>query len=108
MKNTDHPATREAVLRIDDPATRAACEAERSFLKALGAEPSTPVGALARVEPDGGLRLAGAAYSWDGAEEVRGEVSGPAHLAGELGADLADRLLEKGALDLVTPAGVPV
>lgn len=52
---------RAIVERLDDPATRAAVEAERAFLAASGGGCRAPVGALASVE-DGRLELlAGAA-----------------------------------------------
>lgn len=107
LAREDNPAALEAAARIDDPAARAAWEAEGALVERLAAAPDSPVGAYASVGP-GGLRLTGAAYSADGAEEVRGEVSGPAGRARELGASLAGRLLEKGALAIMTPAGLAV
>jgi hydroxymethylbilane synthase len=101
-------AAREAARRIDDPATRAAWEAERSFVEALGAAPASPVGVFARTCDDGALSLTGAVYSPDGAEEVRGEASGPAGSARAIGASLAGRLLDRGALEIMAPAGMPV
>ena len=100
-------AARAAAGRIDDPASRAAWEAERSFTGALGAGPASPVGAFASAGEDGRLSLTGAVYSPDGVEEVRGEAAGPARSAREIGASLADRLLARGTERLMAQAAVP-
>ena len=100
-------SVRGTVRVVDDAATRAAWEAERSFAESLGGPPALPVGAFARTCEDGRLHLTGAVYSRDGAEEVRGEASGPARRAREIGASLAGRLLARGAREIMAPAGVP-
>jgi len=99
----DHAAC-DAVCGIDDAATRAAWEAEAGFAVTLGAAPDSPVGSFARTGTDGRVFLTGVAYSPDGAEEVRGEASGPAHSARDIGARLADRLLARGAMELLAQA----
>ena len=48
----DDPTARELVARLDDPATRAAVEAERAFLRASGGGCRAPLGALATVDGD--------------------------------------------------------
>jgi len=103
----DH-AAHEAVAGIDDAATRAAWEAEAGLAKTLGAAPDSPVGAFARTGAGGRLRLTGAVYSPDGAEVVRGEASGSAYRARDIGARLADRLLARGAMELMAATTVPV
>ena len=103
----DH-AAREAVGGIDDSATRAAWEAEAGFAETLGAAPDSPVGAFARTGTDDRLRLTGAVYSPDGAEVVRGETSGAACRARDIGASLADRLLARGAMELMAATAAPV
>jgi hydroxymethylbilane synthase len=103
----DH-ATCEALSEIDDPATRVAWEAEWSFASALGADSTSSVGAFASVGDDGDVRLTGAVYSSDGAEEVRGEASGLASHARDIGASLAGRLLARGAREIMARVGVPV
>jgi hydroxymethylbilane synthase len=70
---------REAVGQLDDPATRAAVEAERAFLWATGGGCRSPIGALGRVE-DGRLRLrAGAArdVAAEAASSVAAAVDAP-------------------------------
>jgi len=100
-------SSRCAARGIDDAATRAAWEAERSFAESLGGPPASAVGAFARVGEGGRLRLTGAVYSPDGAEEVRGEVAGPEGRARDIGASLAGRLLARGAREIMAPAEVP-
>lgn len=85
------------LLRIaDDPATHAEVEAERSFLKALGASCRVPVGALAHVSQES-LTLEGAVFSPDGLKAVRRNTSGPAKAARRVGAELASHLRAAGA-----------
>jgi hydroxymethylbilane synthase len=97
----------DTVRGIDDDATRAAWEAERSFVESLGSPFDSPVGAFARTYEDGRLHLTGAVYSRDGAEEVRGEASGPTGRARDIGVSLAGRLLARGAREIMAPAAVP-
>jgi hydroxymethylbilane synthase len=46
------PVARSLAARLDDPATRAAVEAERAFLRASGGGCRAPLGALATVDGD--------------------------------------------------------
>jgi len=48
----EDPVARPLVARLDDPATRAAVEAERAFLRASGGGCRAPLGALATVDCD--------------------------------------------------------
>ena len=99
----DDAEARDVVGRIDHLASHAACEAERAFIRTLGAGCRTPVGAYAAVAGDA-VKLLGAVYSGDGAECVGGEDSGPAAEAAGVGARLAERLVAKGAGELLAAA----
>lgn len=55
------PVAEPLVARLDDPATRAAVEAERAFLRASGGGCRAPLGALAEVDGDEIVLHAGAA-----------------------------------------------
>lgn len=90
----------EIARRIEHGESRAACEAERSFIAALGAGCRTPVGAYATVD-NGTVKLTGAVYSQDGADEIRGNESCPVAQARAIGARLAGHLGREGAYDLV-------
>ena len=60
-----------AVALLDDPATRAAVEAERALLSATGGGCRSPVGALGRVEGNGIDLLAAAERTWRPAPAAR-------------------------------------
>jgi hydroxymethylbilane synthase len=96
---------------LDDAATRAAVTAERSLLSTLEAGCSAPVGALAEVvEGEDGeeLWLCAVVLSLDGALTVRQSASGPVGEPEKLGHDLATRMLEDGADELMAgPAATP-
>ncbi|WP_370249182.1 hydroxymethylbilane synthase [Nocardioides sp.] len=99
----DDLATALAVL--DDPATRAAVEAERAVLATLEGGCSAPIGALAEVvegEDGDELWVRAIALSRDGALSVRMSASGaPADAAG-VGIRLAGEMLADGAGQLET------
>jgi len=96
----DDAATVALLKRLDDPKTRAEAEAERAFLRRLGAGCHTPVASYARLE-DGRLSLAGLVADPDAATVLRGSVEGPGTAAEALGCELADDLIAKGARALI-------
>ena len=77
----------DLVGAIDDPGTRIAVEAERSFLSTSGGGCRSPIGALATVTASE-LELFGGYANPDGSGAVRGRRRGPrgagAQIAGEL------------------------
>jgi hydroxymethylbilane synthase len=83
----DDGETREAVARIDDPATASAVEAERSLVAALGGGCQTPIGAIALVDGDD-LDLQAVVVSLDGHRAVRGHARAPRDQAAALGVRL--------------------
>ena len=99
----DDTEARDIAGRIDHLASHAACEAERAFIRTLGAGCRTPVGAYAAVAGDA-VKLLGAVYSADGTECIEGEESGPAAEAERVGARLAEMLVAKGAGELLAAA----
>ncbi|MGW4779296.1 hydroxymethylbilane synthase [Streptomyces filamentosus] len=95
---------------LDDPLTRAAVTAERSLLAALEAGCSAPVGALADLLDDGKpatteMRLRAVVGTTDGSTLVQLSTTGPVpatnRAAMELGRELADEMLAKGAAGLM-------
>ncbi len=70
--------------------------AERGFLKRLGGGCQIPVGACAWMSRDQ-IRLMGVVADVDGRKLFKGEISGSAGEAEQLGQELAERLLRKGA-----------
>lgn len=100
----DDTATAGLLSLVDDPATRAAVEAERGFLTELQAGCTAPVGALAeRQELPGGsvLRLSGVVAAPDGTTVLRRETSGSPQAAPALGRELGRELLRDGAAELL-------
>lgn len=70
--------------------------AERGFLKRLGGGCQIPVGARAWVDGDR-VKLMGLVADVDGRKLFKGEISGVTEEAEKLGRDLAERLLDQGA-----------
>jgi hydroxymethylbilane synthase len=76
--------------------TRTAVEAERGFLERLEGGCTVPLAAHALLE-DGRLWLRGLVGAPDGSQVIRGERRGAASQAAQLGRDLAEELLRRGA-----------
>ena len=74
--------------------------AERTFLKILGGGCQVPVGAYARVIDDE-LRLYGLVGSLDGKKIVRDEITGRPEYASQIARDLAGKLKEAGASEIL-------
>jgi hydroxymethylbilane synthase len=86
--------------RLDDPATRAAVFAERSFLHRLGGSCQVPIAAYGTIESDA-LELSGMIADVDGALILRDSLIGPSTQPDEIGKDLAQRLIDQGAADIL-------
>jgi hydroxymethylbilane synthase len=87
---TDDIELVEYLAAVDDSPTRVAAEAERAFLRALGAGCRLPVGAYATLEGEN-VRLEALLGDEQGRPH-RGDAQGPASAAERLGAALAHRL----------------
>jgi len=85
---------------LDDPVTRAAVEAERAFMQAVGGSCHTPLAAHATVGA-AQLRLQALVASPDGTRVLRGDRTGPAAAATDIGAALAAELIDRGATDIL-------
>jgi hydroxymethylbilane synthase len=88
---------------IDDPLSRAAVAAERAVLAALEAGCSAPIGAYAAATAVR-LHLEAAVIAADGQQALREHGDGMPGAAGQLGRDVAARLLRAGAGTLIVPA----
>lgn len=86
--------------RINDPDTRAAVTAERSFLAGLNGGCSLPVAALATLQK-GRIRLQGRISSLDGSRQIHVQMTGPDSEAEQLGRSLAQLALDKGAQEIL-------
>lgn len=90
----------ELARLLNHEVTEVACTAERALLRALGGGCQLPIAAHAVVN-DQELRLIGLVASRDGRRQVREAVCGPCEHPERLGASLANRLLEHGAMELL-------
>lgn len=102
----DDEGTRAALVPLDEPAIRAAVEAERAFLEGLGGGCAAPIAAHASAAPAPSLpalrvTLRGVVASPDGTRVVRvqGDASGTE--ARPLGLSLASEARAAGAAELV-------
>jgi hydroxymethylbilane synthase len=89
------PELADLLSQIDDQASRAATDAERSLLAALQAGCSAPIGAYAAGTSV--LRLDAVVAAPDGGKTLRANASGPASQAAQIGREAAAELLERGA-----------
>jgi hydroxymethylbilane synthase len=80
---------------LEDGRTRREVTAERAFLRRLGGGCTLPVAAFAEKRGEA-LTLRGLVGSLDERTVIRRELHGPADKAAELGAELADALLDGG------------
>jgi hydroxymethylbilane synthase len=90
----DDREARTLLVAIDDPSTRAAVEAERTFLRAVGGGCRVPVAGLGRLV-DGQLELRGFISAPDGSESRSDLVHGPADDPARIGLALAERILRQ-------------
>ena len=91
---------RALLAAVDDPATRAQADAERAFLRQLGASCHTPVAAHAQLV-NGELSLDGFVATLDARRVLRGRVTGAPGSAELLGQKLAGELLARGAREIL-------
>jgi hydroxymethylbilane synthase len=85
---------------LDHAITRQAVMGERAFLHRLGGSCQIPIAAYGKIE-DGTVHLSGLVADTDGKTIIRDELSGPAEQSEDIGVRLADKLMDKGATDLL-------
>ncbi|MFA5941241.1 MAG: hydroxymethylbilane synthase [Sinimarinibacterium sp.] len=103
----DDAATRALLAPLHDPASATRLQAERAMNARLGGACQVPVAGYAVVEGDR-LRLSGLVGAPDGSRLVRAQIEGAAAAAAALGEQLAGRLLEQGARDILRALGIAV
>lgn len=96
-------ATRALLEVLDHSPSHHAVRAERAFLRTLGGGCLAPATGFAVVEGDR-LRIDGAVGDEDGRKLLRDEESGSAADDEQLGTRLAQRMIEKGADELLRQA----
>jgi hydroxymethylbilane synthase len=91
---------RDALTRIIDADAAAALIAEREVVRTLGGSCQMPLGAHATLDGDE-LTIQGLVASPDGVRVIRALVHGRRAAAADAGRELAERLLEHGAADVL-------
>ncbi|MBM4329820.1 MAG: hydroxymethylbilane synthase [Deltaproteobacteria bacterium] len=81
--------------------TQLSLMAERAFLKRLGGGCQVPIAGLAQVSADR-LHLTGLVATLDGQKVVRGKVEGHLSKGEDIGGELAEELMEKGAREILS------
>lgn len=87
---------RDGLAFLNDAMSAAEVAAERALLDKLGGDCRVPIGARARCVGDA-LSMVGVVADPDGTRTCRDEISGTITEAAELGRQLAEKLLAKGA-----------
>ena len=90
-----------ALRGLDDLPTRAAVEAERAMVAALGGTCDTAIAAHAVCDGET-LVLDGAVLDPDGSRIIRDRITGAVRDAGRVGEQLGRQLIERGARNLMT------
>jgi len=96
----DDPDTRQRLAAMNHPATAFAVAAERGFLARLEGDCKTPLAAHATLSGDQ-LTVEGLVGAPDGSTLVRDRLWGPAADGPRLGRELAERLLARGAQQIL-------
>jgi hydroxymethylbilane synthase len=94
-------AVAEIAGSLDHAPTRMQTDAERSFLHGLGGGCLVPVGVRGSISPQH-LSLGGMVCGFDGTPFLEDEENGGPRDAREIGRRLADKLLQKGAADVLS------
>jgi len=97
----DDIPTLQILGRLDHAASRATVTAERALLAALRGGCLAPVGAWARIEGDGQLKLEAVVLSLDGREKLVASASDSPDQAVALGRRVAAELDRQGAAKLI-------
>ena len=94
----------ELLGAIEDKQARVAATAERSLLLSLDGSCRTPIGAYARMLPEGRMHLTGLVARTDGSFQLRREVECLQSDAARAGQDLGDSLRMDSPQDVFAPA----
>lgn len=101
----DDDVAADIVSTLQHPETRAAVDAERTFLAALSVGCQAPVGVHARIDGDQ-MEAWALAVAVDGSHRVEVGAAGPTDQAASVGRKLADAARERGAEELIAAARV--
>jgi hydroxymethylbilane synthase len=99
-------STATLVSNLDDPPSHSAVRAERSMLARLRGGCLAPVGAWGRVAEDERLVLDGVVLSPNGRRRLVASGSARMEESEQLGASVAEQLLDEGAADLIAASRI--
>jgi hydroxymethylbilane synthase len=103
IRQRDHRAA-ELIGAIDDWNASVALKAERAVVDRLGGGCQMPIGAFAQATKGDSLSITGIVISTDGSRSVRAGAQGSPTAPEQLGRQVADELLVKGAEDILADA----
>jgi len=98
LETREDDPLRAEIAKLEDGEAALSAVAERSFLRRIGGDCTTPVAAFAQRLETGELRLRALLASLDGSDLVNGEATGEAsrEVAAQLGEAVAEQLLAAG------------
>jgi len=95
------PEIEALVLPLEHQQTRTIVTAERAFLNRLEGGCQIPIAAQGKITEDA-LTLTGLVADVDGTTVIKDTLSGEKHSAKKIGMTLANRLLSRGAKEIMT------
>lgn len=96
----DDDATQALIRPLDDAHSKAQASAERAVVQLLQGSCQVPLAVFAQLD-DEAIRVEGLIGSPDGARILRANATGTAGTAEAAGREVADRLIDQGALDII-------
>jgi hydroxymethylbilane synthase len=97
---TDDPEVLAVIKAIEHQPTAYRCYAERAFLRELEGGCQVPIGVNTELDGDS-LTLTGMVAALDGQRLIKDTITGPASTAEGLGIELAQRLRQQGAQEIL-------
>lgn len=88
------------VGELDHAETRTVVQGERAFLHRLGGSCQVPIAAQGRIEGES-FELSGIVAEPDGSRIFRASLAGPAAVSGRIGTELAEKLMDQGAMTII-------
>jgi len=96
----DDPEVDHLMEKLNHPETWNTIIAERAFLAHLEGGCQVPLGCYSRIE-NGILKMSGFVASVDGKQYIREDISGEITKGAEIGVQLGEKMLKKGALEIL-------
>jgi hydroxymethylbilane synthase len=97
---TGDESTYALVRELDHAETRTVVLGERTFLHRLGGSCQVPIAAHGRIEDDY-YKLSGLVAEPDGSQLYRAEHKGSRELSGNIGIQLAEKLMDQGVMAII-------